>query len=547
MAVFGIDMIFKKAFKRVGSHLNDNSLNLLMLSMLTGIFTGAILTFYNILISYSEDFSVFVYTSFRNNPALIPLLFVWLAAGAIIIGTLVKFVPMIRGSGIPQIEGAARGKISFNWYVTLCSMFAASLACVCFGLSAGAEGPSLEMGGCVGEAVGKSFRRSQMTRRLQIASGSSAGLAVAFNAPITGMIFALEEAFRSFSAQVFICSAVSVACALVTRNVIRGALDFSVTFAFDGFVFNAFTINDLLYALLAVIVCALLGVAMYYGVMGVKKLFGKITFFHGVGKFIIPFFAAGAFGLITVYSMGGGHSFIEALATGGTGEYNLISVFGLGVVATIIIVTVLRFAAIVLNMGAGVPCGSFIPMLAVGAGAGAVMAILCNNLGMDASLNDYLVVICMAAFFTAVVKAPITAIVMSFELMGQFTNSLPVLLGVTVGYLIGELFRTQPIYEKCLDMFIKEEGYEKNVKKERMRATIMPRCPADGNRVRKIVWPANGLVVQLIRVDGSVEVPDGETILSAGETIIFECETSSVKELSAYLTDITGDEKVEHL
>lgn len=538
-------MNFKKAIKKFGSVLNDNSLNLLILSILTGVFTGVILTFYNILISYGEDFSTSVYTAVFEHPAFVPLLFLALAAGAILIGTLVKFVPMIRGSGIPQIEGAARGKIAFNWYKTLCAMFAASLACVCLGLSAGAEGPSLEMGGCVGEAVGKTFKRSQMTRRLQIASGSSAGLAVAFNAPVTGMIFALEEAFRSFSAQVFICSAVSVACALVVRNLIRTALGLTVTFAFEGFTFNAFSVGELGYVLLAVIVCALLGVAMYYGVMGTKKFFSKITFFKGVGKFLIPFLAAGCIGLVSVYAMGGGHSFIDALATGGTGEYSITCIFGLGVLATIIIVTLLRFIAIIINMGSGVPCGSFIPMLAVGAGAGAIMAMLCNKMGMDPALNDYLAVICMAAFFTAIVKAPITGIIMCFELTGQFTNFLPVLIGVAVGYLIGELCRTQPIYEKCLDMFIEEEGYAKNAVKERVRATIMPKSPVDGNRVRKVVWPANGLVVKLIRADGSVEVPDGETILSAGEIIIFECETSDFNELKDYMSDITGDENVE--
>lgn len=538
-------MNLKKAFKKFGSVLNDNSLNLLIFSILTGIFTGVILTFYNILISYGEDFSTWMYSAFRENPALIPLLFLWLAAGAIIIGTLVKFVPMIRGSGIPQIEGAARGKISFNWFTTLCAMFAASLACVFFGLSAGAEGPSLEMGGCVGEAVGRSFRRSQMTRRLQIASGSSAGLAVAFNAPVTGMIFALEEAFRSFSAQVFICSAVSVACALVSRNLIRTALGFSVSFAFEGFTFNSFSINELGYVLLAVVICALLGVGMYYGVMGAKKLFGKITFFGGVGKFIIPFVAAGCIGLVTAYAMGGGHTFIDALATGGTGEYSITEICGFGVLATIIIIVVLKFLATVINMGSGVPCGSFIPMLAVGAGAGAVMAILCNKIGMDQSLNDYLVVICMAAFFTAIVKAPITGIVMCFELTGQFTNFLPVLIGVAVGYLIGELCRTQPIYEKCLDMFIEEEGITKNDVKVRLRATIMPKSPADGTRVRKVVWPTNGLVVSLIHTDGKAEVPDGETVLIAGETIIFECETSDIEELKLYMTDVTGDLAVQ--
>ena len=163
----------------------DNGINLVLISLLTGLFAGVVVTFYNILAHIGEETSVKLYSLLRDNPAFIPLLFLGLSAGAIVIGTFVRLVPMIRGSGIPQIEGAARGIIRFKWYVTMCSMFAASLACIFLGLSAGAEGPSLEIGGCAGEAVGRILKRNQMIRRLQIASGSSAGLAVAFNAPVT--------------------------------------------------------------------------------------------------------------------------------------------------------------------------------------------------------------------------------------------------------------------------------------------------------------------------------------------------------------------------
>lgn len=116
-----------------------------------------------------------------QNPAFIPLLFLGLSAGALVIGTATRLIPMIRGSGVPQIEGAARGILHFKWYAVMCSMFAASVLCVFMGLPAGSEGPSLQIGGCAGDAVGTTFRRSLMVRRLQIAAGASAGLAAAFN------------------------------------------------------------------------------------------------------------------------------------------------------------------------------------------------------------------------------------------------------------------------------------------------------------------------------------------------------------------------------
>ncbi|MDE7082388.1 MAG: chloride channel protein [Clostridia bacterium] len=516
----------------------DNALNMIIMSVLTGLFAGVVVTFYNILMSLGEEKAEGLYSLFLENPAFIPLLFVGLAAGALVIGTLVKFVPMIRGSGIPQIEGAARGVVRFKWYITLTSMFAASLACVFMGYPAGAEGPSLEIGGCCGSATGTLLKRNQMVKRLQIASGASAGLAVAFNAPITGVVFALEEAFRSFSPQVFICAAISVVTAVVTRNAIRPALDYGVGFAFEGFRFSEeISFDFFLWVALAALVVSLAGVGFYYLVFATKRLFRKITFLKGVGKYIIPFVLAGAFGLITLYSLGGGHSFIDALSSNGEGE---ISVFGIGLIASLVIIVVIRFITAVMTMGCGVPCGVFIPMLAIGAGLGAILSELFKMGGMDAVYSDYLIIICMAAFFTCIVKAPITGIVMVFELTGQFVNFLPALLGIAIGYLIGMVFKTEAIYEKNLEQYIADEKLYDKVEKVRLELKVMENSKADGAAVRKIVWPTNGLVVGVVKEDGSTTVADGETVLHAGEEIIFECETDDEKELLEYMYSIVG-------
>ena len=537
----------KEKLKKNFKIFADNGVNLVLVSILTGLFSGVVVTFYNILAHIGEEKSVELYSLLRDNPAFIPLLFLGLGAGAIVIGTFVRFVPMIRGSGIPQIEGAARGIIRFKWYVTMCSMFAASLACIFLGLSAGAEGPSLEIGGCAGEAVGKSLKRTQMVRRLQIASGSSAGLAVAFNAPVTGLFFAMEEAFRSFSPQVFICAAISIVTALFTRNAIRPALGYGVGFTFDSFVFpDKFSFMYCVWIIPAAIIVALAGVGFYYAVLASKKLFKRITFLKKAGKYLIPFILAGAFGLVTAYAMGGGHDFIDALGSGGTGDIQIEKVFGLAVVVSLLIIFVFKYIAGVLAMGCGVPCGVFIPMLAMGAGLGGILSIGFMRGGMDPAFSDYFIIICMAVFFTTIVRAPITGIVMVFELTGQFTNFLPVLLGIAIGYLISMLCKVEPIYEKNLEGFIEDEKIYENFKKERVTLTVQPHSKADSAKVRAIVWPANGLVVEVTTADGNTIVPDGESVLNAGDRIVFECETDSLNELYGYLYDIVGKPKEDN-
>ncbi len=203
----------------------------------------------------------------------------------------------------------------------------------------------------------------------------------------------------------------------------------------------------------------------------------------------------------------------------------------------------MKFVASALDMGCGVPCGVFIPMLATGAGFGAALSIIFQKAGMDPSYSDYLVIICMATFFTCIVKAPITGIVMCFELTGTFSNSLPVLIGITVGYLIGELCRTHPIYERSLELFIKEENAYKGMKKEKVSAFIRSGSSAEGCRIRKVIWPTNGLVTNIIYPDGKSIVPDGETILLSGVQIVFECDTTDEKYLLKYITEITGDKE----
>lgn len=535
----------KTKLKKTLRAFADNGVNLILLSILTGLFAGVVVTFYNILASLGEGAAEKLYKLILDNPAFIPVLLLGLFAGGIIIGVMVKFVPMIRGSGIPQIEGAARGLFRFKWYVTMCSMFAASLACVFLGLSAGAEGPSLEIGGCAGEAVGATLKRNKMIRRLQIASGSSAGLAVAFNAPITGLVFAMEEAFRSFSPQVFICAAISVVTALFTRNLIRPPLGFDTGFTFENFHFAPFSFELCGWVVPAAVITSLLGVAFYYSVIGAKKLFKNITFFKGAGKFSIVFITAGVFALITLYAIGGGHSFIDALSTGGTGEINVEKVFGLSIAASLVIILIIRFFAAVMNMSCGVPCGVFIPMLAIGAGAGGLLSLLFQKAGMDGVMSDYIVIICMSVFFTTVVKAPITGIVMVFELTGQFTNFLPAMLGIALGYLISMIFKLEPIYERSLNEYIEAEKINENVKKERISVLITPQSKADGEKIRAIIWPTNGLVVEIIEEDGKVIVPDGETVMQAGSTLVFECETDSREELLQYLISIVGKQPEE--
>lgn len=529
------DMSGKKSIKNRLKAVGEYGVNLVVLGILTGLFAGAVVTLYNIVTGIGEELSVELYSLIVQNPAFIPLLFAGLAAGAIVIGTATRLIPMIRGSGVPQIEGAARGMLHFKWYVVMCSMLAASVACVFMGLPAGSEGPSLEIGGCAGDAVGTTLRRPLMVRRLQIAAGASAGLATAFNAPVTGLIFAMEEAFRSFSAQVFTCSAVSVLVAVTVRNLMRAAMGFSVGFTFTTFEFAPMDPMGYLYTAAAALCAALLGILFYHLMLLCRRGFAKVTFLKGAGKYIIPFAVAGAFGLITRYAMGGGHEFIQSLGSLYNGDFQTI--FGASVAVTLLVVVIFRFISTILAVGCGLPYGVFVPVLATGAGLGALLCCGFTGAGMDAAMADYIIIITMAAYFSTVVRAPITALIMIFEFTGSFQSLLPALLGVGIGYIVGELFRTQPVFEKCLELIVHDQHIAQGATRRRVSMEVEEGSYAEGRSIRSVLWPAGGMVTE-VSAENSRFVPDGKTVLHAGDKITFECTAVSDEDVKACLGEI---------
>lgn len=536
----------KETIKKKAS-VYENALQLLIVGSFTGAFAGAIVTLYNLCAKQGEEISRDVYAFVRAYPACIPLLFLVLGLGAFLLSVATYFVPMVKGSGIPQTEGATRGILRFQWYRDAAIMFAASLASIFMGLSAGSEGPSLYIGAASGEGVSRLLKRNEMIRRYQVTGGACAGLAVAFNAPLTGMAFAFEEAHKRFTPEVFICAFSSVIFALIARGVLYSAFGLSVESFFGGYVFPQGAVSDLrFYACLIVsaALCGVIGVLLYKWVFLLRGAFGKIRaktpFLKNFFRILIAVLIGGVASLVTANVMGGGHGLIEALGThGGTSEQTLEKVFQLSLVGTLLTVCVIKFLLTGINMGAGVPCGAFIPMLAVGACIGALLNLVWVRLGMDAAYCDFLVMVCMAAFFTAVVKAPITGIVMVCELTWNFSALLPVVIGVAIGYFIGDVSRTDSIYEKLLELYEEEMGIHQNAVRETFTFTLAQGSIAERREIRDVLWPAGVRVTEIRRGEEHI-LPNGSTMLLGNDVLTLEVKTREPQKIRDELSHILG-------
>ncbi len=434
-------------------------LRIIGIGAFTGLFAGVVVTLFNVLFEGGEAFSQNYFAFFRNNPAFIPLLFVALFLGGIVIGGVLKFLPVLRGTGFSQVEGATQGLYRFKWYEALAGMFASSLFLVFMGLSGGSEGPSLMIGGACGDATGAMVREKD--RRYAVTSGGSAGLAVALNAPLSGIIFAYEEAHKKFTPEVFVCSFSSVIFAVLVRNLLLLAMGMEIGPFLAGFAFpqNA-GLLFCAFALFMAFVVSLAAVCFYYIFVAMYRVFAKLTFWKGVGRYVIPFLLAGGLGLLTAFAMGSGRELIFAVVT------DEIGLFGLPLWAVLLILFAVRLLATVANLGMRLPACASVPFFAMGAVLSKLLSLLFVKMGMDPALSDLLVALGMVTFFMTVVRAPITGVIMSVELTGQFAFLLPAVICAAVSYFVGAVFHTKPIYEYMLDKMIEEVPPEREQTKD---------------------------------------------------------------------------------
>ena len=177
---------------------------LLLEGLIVGIASGFIIVGYRVCLSQGALWLNKILTFCKESIFTIALWFVILIILAKIVSKLVTFEPLISGSGIPQLEGELSGKIDANWWRVLICKFAGGFLSNIAGLALGREGPSIQLGAMTGKGIGHILKRNKTEERYLLTCGASAGLAAAFHAPLAGVMFALEEVHKHFSAPLLV-------------------------------------------------------------------------------------------------------------------------------------------------------------------------------------------------------------------------------------------------------------------------------------------------------------------------------------------------------
>ena len=355
------------------------------------------------------------------------------ALGATLAALIVKWVPLAAGSGIQHVEAVHLGMAEPPLLQLLPAKFVGGLLAIGSGLVLGREGPTVHMGAAIGAEAARRARLPDADVRMLQAALGGAGLAVAFNAPLGGLVFTLEEVTKSFRLQTVLATLFATATAVGCSQLVTGNHpDFIV----------AATARPALYWLPLFVVFGVLtgGLGVLYNrfVLAVLDRVKSLRRIPTVGK------AAAIGALIGVVT------FVHPLATGGGDDVtqSLLAGNGMGVSA-IVALLALRFVAGPVSYAAAVPGGLFAPLLAIGTLWGVLFSGVFDAVwpGDQGSLAVPMALVGMAALFAACVRAPVTAIVLVIEMTATTSVAVPMLAATAAAVLVAELVGAAPIYD----------------------------------------------------------------------------------------------------
>jgi CIC family chloride channel protein len=420
-------------------------------ALLVGLTAGLLGSAFRVALQFAEHQRVAWQLGLSRPVALV----VALALGAIGAGVSVwlvrRFSPEAAGSGIPHLKSVVLGERQMTWRRLLPVKFFAGVVGIGGGLALGREGPTIQMGGATGLMVCEWFRvkPGEGERRALIAAGAGAGLAAAFNAPLAGLIFVLEELQGSFTPVIFVSAFLASVVADVVGRVVTGEMP-----VFQLHDMPAPTLHTLPVALLLGLLCGLGGVLFNRSLLKSLDLFEKLKTWPAFGVGALAGLGVGLASWLYPGVAGGGGLHVERAL--------------LGEVATngLLLLLVMRFFLTMISYGCGAAGGIFAPLLVLGALGGLAVGRAAHLAAPAwAEHPEVFAVLGMGALLTAIVRAPLTGIVLMVELTGKYDFMLPLLASCLAAYGVAEALRDVPVYEA-----LRERANAKEAARLKMRA-----------------------------------------------------------------------------
>ncbi len=406
----------------------------LFLAVLIGIFSGLSVVCFRVAIEWAQ----FAFLGSTLTPK-IPRVFLAPTIGGVGVALLViYFFPRARGSGVNQTKAAVYVSNGYVPFSTVIGKFVTCALAIGSGQSLGPEDPSLQMGAGIASAIGRYLKLSQARVRLIAPVGAAAGLAAAFNAPISAVLFVIEEVIGTWSAGVLGAIVLAAVSSVVTMRWFLGA---DALFRVPP-VQIVRPAEYLAYAILGVVG----GLVSLLFLKWIEYARPRIQALPSWTQYVLPGAAGLVIGLIGIrlpQIMGAGYPVIDE-ALHGEFAWKLL-----------LILALLKMFASGLSFLSGTPGGLFAPTLFIGAMLGGAVGAIEHHFfpSLTGTVGTFALV-GMGTLFAGFLRIPITSIFMVIEVSGSYTAILPVMVSSLIAYLISRSYHQVPLF----DMLSRQDG-----------------------------------------------------------------------------------------
>lgn len=437
-----------------------------------------------------------------------------------------RFSPSAGGSGIPHVKAVLLGMRPISPRPLVATKLGAGLMALACGMSLGREGPTIHMGAACAAWLGSRLRVPSRTSRNLIAAGAGAGLAAAFNAPLAGFVFIMEELRREMSRLTYGSALISTVASVAVARLFFGQN-------------SAFGLNDgmpidlrrLPVVMLVGLLGGLLGVAFNQLLLAMLERRDTARVSPEIWGLVVG--AVGTLMLCWWPNLTGGGHLLAYQALGGQLHSSL---------ALLLVFLLVKFFFTLFSYVTGVPGGLFGPLLSLGALLGT-----CCGSGLVQWLPEWspapavLATIGMAGVLAGSVRAPLTGVVLIVEMTGQYHLLYALLLAAWAAYSLAEYLGNAPIYEALLRRDLKQPRSAAEHQARVVEMLVEPGSEFENRSLDDFTLGLD-LLVALIERDDNELVPQGSTRVEAGDILtVLVGAPMAEEDLAIFLEKARGD------
>lgn len=438
--IYNLRRFIDRFFTRKSSAL------LIWLSVFIGILAGFMSAIFDHGIIWISELRLHIIDTYSESS--VPLWAVAIPLSSLMAGLAFyithRFAPEAGGSGIPEIEGAMEGMRPVRWKRVIPVKFFGGLLALGSGMALGREGPSVQLGANVGRMISDIFKVNKVDGQALLAAGAAGGLAAAFNAPLAGIMFVIEEMRSQFNYSLTSTKSVFMSAVMATI-VMRLITDQDAVVTVTQYS-HPNLISLWLYLILGFCFGAI-GIMFNKMILATQDMYLRIHKNQRWRFVLIGLFLGAVFGALSIVQPDIAFSGIELIPEVEGGHY---------LMGGLIMLFLFRTITTLVSFGSGAPGGVFAPTLALGTLFGMIFGMASQQLFPGLMIDPGTFAIAgMGGLFAATVRAPITGILLVIEMTSNYEMILPLIVTCLGATMVAQTLGGRPIYTQLLERTMK--------------------------------------------------------------------------------------------